>query len=172
MTDFKENLPLAKRIAAGVVALSIVVIGPFKLGKLHTQALNVFKNGTQTAYTVSIYNDIRSAAEAANVLAGLAGDNTLKQLAQDITALDDPAALLETFYALKSRADDVYTAYERTSPADLSEAKKALAQINSAYTTIGNDSYWQYADKFNSARSGFPAAILAWLAGADELPDK
>ena len=170
---FTENTRLAKRIAAGVVALSILVIGPVKLKGLRNEAMDVFKFGTSKEYTASVYTDLTRAADSANVLAGLSGSEKLKKLAEKLKKEDDPADMLEIFDELKTEADDVYTAFTRTNPgeAEMRDANGAIKQITSAFNTITSDTFWSYADKFNSARKGFPASLLAMLSGAKKLPE-
>ena len=173
-----ENRRLAKCVAAGVIALTILIMGPVKLSGLRKDAVNVFRYGTSTKYTVSVMNDIRQSANSANILAGMfeavLGESDdikqYKEIAKSLLESNDETELLSGFYSLKLLTDDLYTKYLNSSPADAADAKKQYDVIKSAFTTIGNDSYQALASSFNDTRSEFPANVLSALGGVSTLP--
>jgi len=177
-----ENTALAKKILAGAIALSLLVIGPAKIKSLYNETADIFRNGTEKEYTVSVYNDIQTSANSASILAGLAEAQLgktddvkeLGELARDLIKEDDEDDMVEDFLELVQIANTVYSAYEKSVGSDnvSVDAKKAIRSINSARTTVQNDSYWQYAVDYNDARGGFPARLMALISGAGKLPDK
>ena len=174
---FSENTSLAKKIAAGVMVLAVLLCGTTKLNNKRNDAIDVFKVGTSTEYTASVYDDLQRAARAAGILAGIAGDAELKELSEQLgnpklMEKKDFSKMFSLFKQLQSRAQDAYTAYQLTSPNEmtLKDAKSQLTAITSAYSKASGDEFWQEANEFNKARKGFPAAFLGWLGGADKLP--
>lgn len=178
---FQENRSLAARVAAVVCVFVLLIMGPLKLKALRTEARNVFRNGTSTRYVVSVYNDIRSSADNAVTLAGLAetalgapteDTKTLRALAETIRKSEDEAVLLSSFGELNAITEDVFTRLENAHPSKtvLDQAQNCYKSIKSAFTTIGNDPYVSYARSFNEARRQFPASLMALIGGIHELP--
>lgn len=180
-TPVAENRTLAIRVAAVTAAFVLLVMGPVKLKGLKNEARNVFRNGTDEKYVVSVYNDIRSAADSAETLAGIAeavlgtndGDaKALRALAAQIRKTEDEKALLSAFASIKTTTENLYTRFLNANPSEnqQKDARGYYKNIQSAYETVGNDAYFAYARRFNDARDGFPAKLMALVGGIGALP--
>lgn len=180
-TPIAENRSLAIRIAAVVAAFVLLVMGPVKLKGLKNEARNVFRNGTDEKFVVSVYNDIRSAADNAETLAGIAeielgakdeDAKRIRALAGEIRSTEDEKKLLSAFASLKSATENLYTRFLNANPSENNQkdARGCYKNIKSAFETVGNDAYFAYARKFNDARSGFPARLMALVGGIGALP--
>lgn len=176
-----ENMNLARAALALALIVSLVVMGPAKLSGLRKDAQRAFRSGVSDKYVASVYNDIRTAADNADTLAGICGltlgeshegVKALSSLAAEIRDTDDEQTLLKDFKALKSETESVYTAFtDRETDANrIDQAKRCYHNITSAYTTVGNDSYFALADDFNRTISAFPANLMAGMRGLDKLP--
>lgn len=176
-----ENRRMATRIAALVAAFVLLVMGPVKLKGLKNEARGVFRNGTDAKFVVSVYNDIRSAADNAETLAGIVETalgsadedaKTLRALAAQIRATEDEKKLLSAFASLKSATESLYTRFLNANPSENAQkdARGCYKNIKSAFETVGNDAYFAYARRFNDARDGFPARLMALIGGIGALP--
>lgn len=175
-----ENLKLGRTVLIAAIIVALIVIGPMKLSGKRASTMKVFKNGTEKEYTVSVYNDIMECANSSATLAGIAEAakgvdkddvKELSKLSKELLKEEDEDDMLELFTELVELGNRVYSQYESKNTVS-KDAEKAIRNINNARNTVQNDAYWQYADKFNSTRNAFPARILAWLTGIDEVPDK
>lgn len=169
--DIKENTSLAKKIAAGVIALSILVIGPVKLGNLRSEAVHMFNYGTEDDHGQTMYKYIHDSAAAAVTIADTAGDAELKKAASKLLNEKDPSDMVEEFNAMYIMAKTTYLAYTSAHPGDTS-LSAVYNTIESANRTIGYSAYWEAAEEYNSARGGFPANIMALYSGQGKLPGK
>lgn len=180
-TALSENMNLARAALALALIVSLVVMGPAKLSGLRKDAQRAFRSGVSDKYVASVYNDIRTAADNADTLAGICrltlgesheGVKALSSLAAEIRDTDDEKTLLKDFQALKSETEGVYTAFidKETDANRIDQAKRCYHNITSAYTTVGNDSYFALADDFNRTISAFPANLMAGMRGLDKLP--
>ncbi len=180
-TALSENMNLARAALVIALIVSLAVMGPAKLSGLRKDAQRAFRSGVSDKYVASVYNDIRTAADNADTLAGICaltlgeeneGVKVLSSLATDIRNTDDENALLKSFKALKSETEKVYTAFtdKETDANRIDQAKRCYHNITSAYTTVGNDSYFALADDFNRTISAFPANLMAGMRGLDKLP--
>lgn len=95
-------------------------MGPAKLSGFRKDAQRAFRSGVSDKYVASVYNDIRTAADSADTLAGVCGltlgaddegVKTLSSIAADIRETDDEETMLRRFKALKSETERVYTAF-------------------------------------------------------------
>ena len=175
-TPISENTSLAKKVAAGVIALSILVIGPVKLNGIYSKTYNVFKSGEPgKSYAASVCTALEKAADAGNKLSLAVNDSELGKLAEKLKNEDDPEDMLELFSKLKVRADSSYYEYMAAHP-ELkdkgSDAELLYKEVESWQRAIIGDVYWRYAADYSSERSGFPASLLAMLGGAHKLPDR
>jgi len=177
---FKENRKLAAIVLAVCVAFSVFVMGPVKLGNLRDEALTVFRSGVHEGYTLSVYTDIRSAAENANRLcaaaAGVLGDQdedvlSLQAFAETALSSDAPDVMIPAFRKISALSEKVYlhAGGKEMTGAAADAAASAIASIRSCANTIEKDDYFALAADFNQERSGFPASLLSHLSGADEL---
>ena len=174
-TAFSENMNLARAALAAALIVSLFVMGPAKLSGLRKDAQRAFRSGVSDKYVASVYNDIRTAADSADTLAGVCGltlgaddegVKTLSSIAADIRETDDEETMLRRFKALKSETERVYTAFTDKE----TDANRIDHNITSAYTTVGNDSYFALADDYNRTISAFPANLMAGMRGLDKLP--
>lgn len=177
---FKENRKLAAIVLAVCVAFSVFVMGPHKLDGMRDEALRVFRSGAHEGFTLSVYTDIRAAAENANRLAAaaesvLGADNedvrSLQVLADDALNAGTPESMIPAFQKMVSLSERVYLSAggKGMTGAAADAAAGAIAVIRSSANTIEKDEYFALAEEFNNERSGFPAGLLSKLAGADEL---
>ena len=181
-TPVSENRPLAIRVAAIAAVFVLVVMGPLKLKGLKNEARDVFRNGTNSRFAISVYNDIHTAADNAVTFAGLAESvltqndadaKKLRALSETIRDTEDEAKLLSAFAELKVVTEDLYTRFENAKP-DENAAKQAYScykNIKSAYETVSKDGYFTLAHNFNEARGGFPANLMALIGGIGSLPE-
>ena len=180
-TAFSENMNLARAALAAALIVSLFVMGPAKLSGLRKDAQRAFRSGVSDKYVASVYNDIRTAADSADTLAGVCGltlgaddegVKTLSSIAADIRETDDEETMLRRFKALKSETERVYTAFtdKETDANRIDQAKRCYYNITSAYATVGNDSYFALADDYNRTISAFPANLMAGMRGLDKLP--
>ena len=98
-TAFSENMNLARAALAAALIVSLFVMGPAKLSGLRKDAQRAFRSGVSDKYVASVYNDIRTAADSADTLAGVCGltlgaddegVKTLSSIAADIRDLRKP----------------------------------------------------------------------------------
>ena len=180
-TAFSENMNLARAALAVALIVSLFVMGPAKLSGLRKDAQRAFRSGVSDKYVASVYNDVRTAADSADTLAGVCGltlgaddegVKTLSSIAADIRETDDEETMLRRFKALKSETERVYTAFtdKETDANRIDQAKRCYYNITSAYTTVGNDWYFALADDYNRTISAFPANLMAGMRGLDKLP--
>ena len=180
-TAFSENMNLARAALAAALIVSLFVMGPAKLSGLRKDAQRAFRSGVSDKYVASVYNDIRTAADSADTLAGVCGltlgaddegVKTLSSIAADIRETDDEETMLRRFKALKSETERVYTAFtdKETDANRIDQATRCDYNITRAYTTGGNDSYFALADDYNRTISAFPANLMAGMRGLDKLP--
>ena len=180
-TAFSENMNIARAALAAALIVSLFVMGPAKLSGLRKDAQRAFRSGVSDKSVASVYNDIRTAADSADTLAGVCGltlgaddegVKTLSSIAADIRETDDEETMLRRFKALKSETERVYTAFtdKETDANRIDQAKRCYYNITSAHTTVGNDSYFALADDYNRAISAFPANLMAGMRGLDKLP--
>lgn len=180
-TAFSENMNLARAALAVALIVSLFVMGPAKLSGLRKDAQRAFRSGVSDKYVASVYNDIRTAADSADTLAGVCGltlgtedegVKTLSSIAAELRETDDEETMLRRFKVLKSETERVYTAFtdKETDANRIDQAKRCYYNITSAYTTVGNDSYFALADDYNRTISAFPANLMAGMRGLDKLP--
>ncbi len=180
-TAFSENMNLARAALAAALIVSLFVMGPAKLSGLRKDAQRAFRSGVSDKYVASVYNDIRTAADSADTLAGVCGltlgtedegVKTLSSIAAELRETDDEETMLRRFKALKSETERVYTAFtdKETDANRIDQAKRCYYNITSAYATVGNDSYFALADDYNRTISAFPANLMAGMRGLDKLP--
>ncbi len=176
-----ENRKIAWLALAVCIVFSLFVMGPVKLNSLRNEALEVFRRGVHESGTLSVYTDLRSAAENANILSAVAapviGEDDedilqLETLCEKLLSASDPTDMFEAYSTLPLLAEKVYQKLAQSSPPEeaLNTARAASANIRSASNTIEKDEYFSLADEFNQRRSAFPASLFAALTGADPLP--
>lgn len=178
---FVENRRIAIVVLLACIVFSIFVMGPAKIRSMRSEALDVFRSGTYEGYTLSVYTDLRTAAENAGRLAAVcegalgAEDEDVLLLtknAETILSSDDPETMLKAFSPMILASD---RAYQRLSAASDDEsaimtAQKASAVILSSANTIEKDGYFALAASYNREISRFPANLLSGLFGLDALP--
>ena len=94
---------------AAALIVSLFVMGPAKLSGLRKDAQRAFRSGVSEKYVASVYNDIRTAADSADTLAGVCGltlgtedegVKTLSSIAAELRETDDEETMLRRFKAV------------------------------------------------------------------------
>ena len=177
----KENCRLAKAVLAIVVALAILAVAPIKLNSRRKNVVNEFKNGTETAYSLSVYSLIQDRAQESQKMKsalenGVAEQNALNSLQNVINKINsesDIQKLVSLNAELTRLTDEVYESY-RGNGGDMSlkgieSGKNAVAKLQEQ---INNMEYWTSAADYNGDRGAFPASLLGGIYSIDYVPAK
>lgn len=165
-------------VLAVVVLLSLSLSGGGTLREEYRDTQRIFYEGMHRD-GLSIDNDLKARALAAQRLCAIAADNALDAAlieAVETSALEVAAdgaisARYASNEALTRAFDAVYDALTRSSASadDLLEASKQQAEFLSRADAISRDIYNEKAQAFNRTRNTFPTQFIALLSGVPEL---
>ncbi|MBQ3423889.1 MAG: hypothetical protein IJH38_01665 [Clostridia bacterium] len=177
---FSENRVIAFIVLAVCILVSVFGLGGMAVARERNKVLSVYDRGADpslsTRHSVDAYLD--SASENASLMASEAGlhrpssktIDDVAELADKLATVSDTNARYEVFSSLKTAVDKLYDdMYREVEGADFKNFKVAYDNFWENVNMIKYDDYGKLAARYNDMISGFPASIVAGIAGQGAL---
>ena len=178
--DFLRDRKTAWAITCAVAVLSVLLGGARSLGRLRSEASDVFFNGT-AGDGMGISRELERCAEYAYNMLTVANryipdDEAVKKLESTRGELIDSASIADKSANGRKLIDSAAALYDRLGGAKLTETdakyRESLhADIKARSNIILNDGYNREAREFNKKLAAFPANLIKTLRLATELPE-
>jgi len=179
----KNNLFYSRGIAwaitAAVIILSFLLGGGKSLGKLKTDATDIFYNGV-SGDGLGIQRELEHRVDYAYNMVTIAnryisGDKAVTQLTDARDALINSNGIAQKSANNHKLTEAAAALYDRLGNEKLSEADARLresvnADLKARNNIILNDGYNGKAREFNKALGVFPASVIKTLGIVTELP--
>jgi len=174
--SYNRKRKIAWIVTISVIILSVIILGSWKLGIQRESVQDYFYNGEDG---FSIKNDIVVRTECAYNLLTIAKRTSQNkesiELLKEAVCQVEYAMTVQEYYAanqtLKFAFDILYAEIQVS---NIEENDKLLAakqadEFTSREKTIQRNEYNEKALQYNTEASKFPANILAFLSGTDQL---